>query len=176
MEKEFIITPNTKVLQLIERYPELEDDLIAYIPAFSKLKNPLLRKTIARIATLRQAANIGNVEVSELVNRMRSKVGQDTVTIAEGEIYNMHKPAWFSVERIVREFDVKEMLSAGEHPVNQVMADLSELSEGKIYRLIAPFITAPLIDKATSLRIEHWIEQLNDDTVHIYFYRREKND
>ena len=35
-----LITPKTKVLQLIESYPELEDILIEYAPAFKKLKNP----------------------------------------------------------------------------------------------------------------------------------------
>lgn len=49
-----IITPKTKVLELIETYPELEDILIEYAPAFKKLKNPLLRKTVAKIATLQQ--------------------------------------------------------------------------------------------------------------------------
>ena len=45
-----IISPKTKVLQLIETYPQLEDVLIEYAPAFKKLKNPVLRKTVAKIA------------------------------------------------------------------------------------------------------------------------------
>jgi len=44
-----IITPKTKVLQLIEGYPKLEDILIGYVPAFEKLQNPVLRKTVAKI-------------------------------------------------------------------------------------------------------------------------------
>jgi hypothetical protein len=72
MEKnQIIITPKTKVLQLIEAYPQLEDVLIAYVPAFKKLKNPVLRKTVAKIATLQQAASIGNVQVSDLINHLR---------------------------------------------------------------------------------------------------------
>ena len=47
-----IITPKTKVLELIETYPELEDVLIEYAPAFKNLKNPVLRRTVAKIATL----------------------------------------------------------------------------------------------------------------------------
>jgi len=46
------------------------------------------------------------------------------------------------------------MLAAGEHPINQVIADLNHLETGKIYELKAPFLTAPLIDKATSLGFE----------------------
>ena len=55
-----IISPKTKVLQLLEAYPALEDLLIDYVPAFRKLKNPVLRNTVAKIATLQQAAAIGH--------------------------------------------------------------------------------------------------------------------
>ena len=45
MENKLIITPKTKVLQLIEAYPELEEVLISKVPAFEKLRNPLLKNT-----------------------------------------------------------------------------------------------------------------------------------
>ncbi len=79
-KNELIITPKTKVSQLIETYPQLEDVLIEYAPAFKKLKNPDLRKTIARITTLQQAAAIGNVKVEDMINRLRKEVGQDKVS------------------------------------------------------------------------------------------------
>ncbi|MGD8491813.1 MAG: DUF1858 domain-containing protein, partial [Anaerolineae bacterium] len=53
---ETIIAPKTKVAELISAYPQLEQVLIDYVPAFEKLKNPVLRKTVARITTLQQAA------------------------------------------------------------------------------------------------------------------------
>lgn len=58
-----IITPKSKLMQVLETYPELEDKLISYIPAFKELKNPILRETIARIATLQQVAVIGKIKV-----------------------------------------------------------------------------------------------------------------
>ena len=67
------INANTKVLELIEAYPHLEEVLISYVPAFKKLKNPILRNTVARIATLRQAAAIGNVKTEDLVNLLRKE-------------------------------------------------------------------------------------------------------
>ena len=53
------ITPKTKVLELIEAFPQLEDVLIDYVPAFEKLKNPVLRWTVGRITSLQQAAAVG---------------------------------------------------------------------------------------------------------------------
>jgi hypothetical protein len=167
--KTLIITPKTKVLELIETYPELEDVLIEYAPAFKNLKNPVLRRTVAKIATLQQAAAIGGVKTEELINRLRKEVGQDLITSESGSQYNYEKPDWFSEDKIVKRFNASEMLAAGEHPVNQVIADLNHLETGKIYELKAPFLTAPLIDKATSLGLKHWIDQRNEQDFYIYF-------
>jgi hypothetical protein len=124
MENQLIITPKMKVLQLIETYPQLEEILIGFVPAFEKLKNPLLRKTVARIATLQQAAAIGNIPVGDLINRLRKEVGQDLLSDNTVTRYNTTKPSWFTEKLIKQEFDAREMLAAGEQPVNQVMADL----------------------------------------------------
>jgi hypothetical protein len=35
--------------------------------------------------------------------------------------------------------------------------------------VIAPFLPAPLIDKATSLNINHWIDKKADELYVIYF-------
>lgn len=63
------------------------------------------------------------------------------------------------------------MLAVGEHPVNQVISDLNKLGEDTIYLLIAPFLTAPLIDKATSLGFQHWVNQVSSEEFRIYFSR-----
>lgn len=168
-----IITPKTKVIQLIETWPQLEEVLIGYVPAFSKLKNPVLRKTVARIATLQQAASVGNVRVEDLVNRLRKEVGQDLLAENEDTSYNTVRPWWFDENRLHGELDAREMLAAGEHPVTQVMADLKQLPPGKMYRLTAPFLTAPLIDKASSVSLSHWVNEVSDQEYEIYFYKPE---
>ncbi len=166
-----IISPKTKVLQLLEAYPALEDVLIAYVPAFKKLKNPVLRNTVAKIATLQQAAAIGQVKVEELINLFRKEVGQDAIAVTDEVKLNSTKPDWYNEQRIVHSLDIRAMLNAGEHPVNQVIADLHKLKTDDIYELIAPFIPAPLIDKATSLNISHWVDKKDEDLYHVYFRR-----
>lgn len=173
MKMDLIITPKTKVMQLIEAYPQLEDVLIGYVPAFSKLKNPVLRRTVARIATLQQAAAVGNVKVEDLINRLRREVGQDLLTDAISSAYIVTTPSWFSDEKVTSETDIREMLASGEQPVNQVMSELHHLPQGKILKLIAPFLPAPLIDKATSLSISHWLVKETDEKFIIYFYKND---
>jgi len=168
---ELVITPKTKVAELVEAYPHLEDVLIDYVPAFEKLKNPVLRRTVARITTLQQAAAIGGVNVEDLINHLRREVGQDHFSGAAAAAYTTERPDWFSETRVVAELDAKGMLAAGEQPVNQVIADLNALGQGDIYKLIAPFMPAPLVDKASSLGISHWITDNDDQALVIYFCR-----
>jgi hypothetical protein len=172
MEKDkLIITPKTKVLELIETYPQLEDVLIKYVPSFSKLKNPLLRRTVAKIATVQQAASIGNVKTGDLINLLRKEVGQELLNSGADTVYNTKRPSWFEEALIEKEFDIREMLAAGEQPVNQVISDLNHLNSGRIYKLISPFLPAPLIDKAISLKIDHWVLKDSEDLVLVYFYK-----
>lgn len=172
MSDNLIISPRTKVLQLIEAYPQLEDILIGYVPAFKKLKNPVLRKTVAKVATLQQAAAIGNVKIEELINLLRKEVRQDMCEEASGSVYNTKKPDWFNENSVKKELDAREMLARGEHPVAQVMADLNVMENNSIYKLTAPFLPAPLIDKATSISIEHWVDKKSDELYNVFFYKK----
>jgi len=61
---------NTKILDLLEKNPGLIDVLVALSPEFKKLKNPLLRKTIGRFATLQHAADTSGVPFEELSRKI----------------------------------------------------------------------------------------------------------
>jgi len=47
------ILPTVTVHKLLVAYPQLEEVLIGIAPPFKKLKNPILRRTIAKVATHR---------------------------------------------------------------------------------------------------------------------------
>jgi len=77
MGEKLEITSKTKVYDLLENYPQLEDVLIRLIPGFWKLKNPFLRKTVAKVISLRQAAEIGEMKTETLVNRLKKEAGEN---------------------------------------------------------------------------------------------------
>lgn len=170
IKDELIITPKTRIYDIITTYPQLESVLVSYVPTFEKLKNPLLRRTVAKITNLQQAAQIGEVSVVELVNHLREQIGQnpDSLETVENE-YNYLEPTWFDEGKIVTEFDVRKMLAEGDHPVAQVIEDLKKLKENQIYKLMAPFLPIPLIDKASGLGFTHWIDEQNAGLYNIYF-------
>lgn len=170
-ENKIIISPKTKVLQLIEAYPHLEDILISRVPAFKKLKNPVLRNTVAKIATLQQAAAIGNIKTEELINLLRLEAGQDMTSFDNDKTYTTQRPEWFDETLVYKETNINPMLDAGDQPVNLVMSELNEMPAGSIYKVIAPFIPAPLIDKSLSVGFLHWVNHESDDMVLVYFVK-----
>lgn len=152
-----IITPKTKVFALLEAFPELEAELIGYVPAFEKLRNPVLRNTVARVASLQQAAAVGGVPVADLVNRLRKAVGQESLTGMTESLYNTVQPLWFDESLPTTTLDAQSQLDRGEQPIDTALAALADLKPGHLYRVIAPFLPAPMIDKATSLGLSHWV-------------------
>lgn len=172
MEK-LIITPKTRIYDLLEAYPELEKELIDVAPQFKKLTNPLLRKTITRITTLSQAATIANLKVEDLVNMLREKTGQSEIPVTSKKSdINYTCPAWYSESKIVSELNVREMLNRGEHPVHEVLAEVKKLNEGEIFKMIAPFNPVPLIEKSMSLGHQHWVNKISNDEYVIFFLKR----
>lgn len=127
---------------------------------------------MGKVASLQQAASIGHVNIGELVNHLRGKIGQTAEVIQTEELsYNYSQPVWYDAGKVTQSFDVREMLAKGEHPVAQVMEDLKKLEQGAIYQLIAPFLPVPLIDKATSLGFSHWCNMEEEDLFFIYFVK-----
>ncbi len=71
------IGPETTIAALLCTFPAPEEVLIEMAPAFAKLRNPLVRRTVARIATLEQAAAIGGVDLQGMILKLRrSRSGQ----------------------------------------------------------------------------------------------------
>jgi len=52
------INAKTKIDEMLKQYPFLEDFLITLSPKFKGLRNPIMRKTIGKVATLDMASKI----------------------------------------------------------------------------------------------------------------------
>lgn len=173
MPDQIPITPETKVGALLDAYPELEQILIELAPAFKKLQNPILRKTIAKVATLRQVAQIGDVNLGSLINTLRSKVGMAPAEIAaETEAVDRStQREWWDANRITQRLDARPIIEAGEQPINRVMNELKSLKENEIYELITPFLPAPLIALAKKQGFRSSSQQRGENAFHTFFSR-----
>jgi uncharacterized protein (DUF2249 family) len=167
------ITPEMKVGDFLKYYPELEDTLIAIAPMFAKLKNPVLRRTIAKVASLNQAAQVGNVSVGAMINKLRKAAGVDEMILsnAAGDGSDNSTPVWWEQEKVIKSIDARPMIDRGEHPLGIITKELVRMKPGTILELITPFYPAPLIDKAREQGAEVWSIEEDDGSVMNYFYK-----
>lgn len=142
------INPETTVGALLEAYPNAEEVLVDLAPAFAKLRNPVVRRTVAKVATLEQAARIGGVSLQTMVQKLRAFTGAGGCEVVTGQAPEAAGglPAWAVQGRIVREIDAGPMLERGIHPIGEVRAAVQALAPGEVIVLRTSFVPAPLIE------------------------------
>ena len=166
------ITPDSKIGDLLQRWPELEDVLVDLSPHFRALRNPVLRRTVAKVATLRQVSAVSGVALGVLVERLRAGAGLAAAPVAEdGVPIAAERPAWAVEREVTRTHDARAAIEAGEHPMPRVMADLAALAGGEVYALVTPFVPAPLVDLARGKGFLGFSVTEGEGLVRTYFRR-----
>jgi len=167
------IHPSTRVAELLDAYPELEDVLIRMAPPFKKLKNPILRKSVAKVATLKQAAIAGRLDLSSMINQLREAVGQAplgaTETISE-EDYLGTAPSWFNQSCVASSIDDRAD-DSDEMAINRVLNALKDLGARQVVELTTAFLPAPGIDAARKKRLLTWTVREEEVLYRTYFSR-----
>lgn len=168
------ITPETRVGKLLEDFPELEDTLIRMSPSFKKLRNPVLRKTVGKVATLRQVARVGDIPLADLINALRREAGLTELDMIESDAAGSidDHPEWSDAARIVKRFDARSMIEAGQQPMGTVLKQIKELKEGEIFELITPFVPVPLIDMVKDKGYAAWTKRGEEGRVLTYICRK----
>jgi hypothetical protein len=166
------IEPSTKVGALLDHYPQLQDVLIEMAPPFKKLMNPILRKSIAKVASLRQAAAAGSLPVDELVNRLRAEVGQEPIVSADegsADAYFADRPDWFEPAKIVASMDERQATDPDKMAVATVSQKAAAMRSAEILELITTFLPAPGIDLMKKKGFLVWSVREEPDLVRTYF-------
>lgn len=142
------VTPKTKVGELLDAYPQLEPVLFELSPSFAKLRNPILRKTVARVASLSQAAAVGGLKVDALVNRLRAELGQPPLgdAAADAAYLSAAPPAWLDETKITDRYDARPVIDGGGSPMAEILSRAKALPPGGILEFLAPFVPAPVLD------------------------------
>jgi DUF438 domain-containing protein len=75
---DFSINGKTTVDALTKRYPFLIEYLPTLSPAYKKLKNPVLRRTMGAIATMEKVAGMGDLELDHLLSSIAGEIQRQT--------------------------------------------------------------------------------------------------
>jgi hypothetical protein len=143
------IGPETTVGALLEAYPELEGVLIEMAPAFAKLRNPVVRRTVAKVATLEQAAKIGGISLQAMIVKLRNETGQgapELPVLQPGQELSPEDASWLTACRVMEEIDADEMLERGVHPIGKIREAVGTLGPGEVVVLRSSFRPQPLIE------------------------------
>ena len=169
----FTIGPETRVAQLLEAHPEAEEILITIAPQFKALKNPVLRRTVAKVATLEQAAKVAGIQVRELVLKLRQELGVEGggEIVEEDGTVSLEAPAWVSLDAGA-DIDGGGLLDAGETPIGRASAALAEMDSGEVLVISAPFQPAPLIDSLRAKGHEVYAREESDATWRVWIRKQ----
>ena len=144
------ITGRSKLLDVLKAYPQLEEQIIAVAPPFKNLRNPILRRTVAQLATVEQVAQIGQVSVPELVSILRRAAGLAELRTSPVETFvppprAAGDPAWIEGAP-AHVLDGTALLQNGFVPVQRVNELLGALPAGAFILLTTDFKPAPIIE------------------------------
>ncbi|GAB5602668.1 hypothetical protein FJNA_11930 [Thermus sp. FJN-A] len=164
-----------KVAEVLRRWPHLLEVLVAASPAFQKLKNPLLRRTMPNLVTVAQAARIGGLTPEELVARLNRALGVEagpTAPVAEESLVGTPPPPWLAAP-VGFHLDVRPILQAGGEPFQNIMAAAKEVAPGERLVLEVFFEPVPLYRVLAKQGFSAWCERVGERHYRAHFYRQE---
>lgn len=171
------ILASWKISEVLQRYPQLLDELVAISPAFTKLRNPVLRRVQTRLVTVAQAAQIAGLDPAVLVRRLNEAAGITSPvavsTYSDGDQAGVSEdaPPWVEGAPVAAELDVRPMLERGEEPFKAIMKSARPVPIGSALRLIAGFEPVPLYDVLGKQGFVPWARQDASGDWEIIFYR-----
>ncbi len=158
MKSALTIGPKTKVGPLLDAYPALESTLIEMAPAFEKLRNPMLRRTIAQVTTLATAAKVGGIPIAKMVQTLRQAAGMDPareegvseevdeLTAQPDMSTQLYEPSWVTETRVVETIDVDVLLASDQTPLAVVLPKLARLPRTEALLIHSSFRPEPLVE------------------------------
>jgi len=165
---------DTKIADLLNNYEGMKDILIDINPKFKKLNNPILRRTIGRVATVKQAAIVGGMKPLDLLNQLRERVGQKPISQdkeIEEETESREAPEWITTQEPKVSLDANEILDNNENPLSKLNKALKDLKEGEIVVIHSDFRPEPLIEEFSKKGHKVYSQEISTDKFITYIQK-----
>jgi uncharacterized protein len=111
------LNAKTKIDDLLKQFPFLEDFLITLSPKFKGLKNPIMRKTMGKVASLEMAASVGGLNIDRLLSSLNAEIERQSgqgATSGEAAPVSQNGPLTDPKERQAALKGIIKDLHAGE--------------------------------------------------------------
>lgn len=172
-----MIRKDDRVASVLAREPELLDVFVDASPAFERLRNPMMRRTMARLVTVEQAARIAGIETEALLAKLNRVIEGAPVAAkadtAPGKAKAAPPPPGLSETpaELILDLDVREDLRQGREPFMAILKAVRELGSKQVFRLRAIFEPVPLYAVLAKQGFAHFTERFAEDDYRVWFYR-----
>lgn len=169
------ISPQDRVSDVLARDETLVDVFVRQAPHFAKLRNRAMRRIMARLITVEQAARTANIPVDLLVRELNAALGiegdcppQSLVRMKDRSSDDARQhPASASVV----DLDVREDLRSGREPFSRIMSAVAALRDDHVLRLRTTFEPVPLFNVLGKRGFVHESEACAPDDWSVWFWR-----
>lgn len=181
-----VITENDTIYKIVTKYPGIKEKLKDISPRFDRLNHPVLFNTVAKVTTLKKAADIGKVYLREMLYQLNDFIGlsSEYLALAKKDVLTQQsdflrqkpqavetEPEWLKKTGNFEYLDVSEMI---EDPFNKVIEKARSTKDGDGFILIQKFEPLPLISYLESIGFDHYTKIVSEWEYRVYFLRKEK--
>jgi uncharacterized protein (DUF2249 family) len=165
-----VITENTKISDLIKANPASIDAISSINKHFKKLKNPILRRTLARRVTIADAAKIGGVSVAVFFEKLAAVgfVYENKELDPEPTVTEEPDNSITGSEETM-ELDVRPVIEGGDDPFQLIMKTIKSIPEGGVLKVINSFEPIPLINILKEDGYQSKVTRPEKGVVHTFF-------
>ncbi len=168
---------------MLNDYPQTLDVLLETSPHFNKLKNKILRKTLASRVNVEQAAGIAGVDLNALLFKLNKSINPGFELLNQNAETNMKvsdevNDHYGFIENIDNDklisLDVRPIIDSGKDPFLEIMTKVKSLKDDEIFLLINSFEPIPLYSMLGKKGFEHKTTK-EEEVYKIYFYKKSEN-
>ncbi|MDF3078837.1 MAG: hypothetical protein K0S09_2726 [Sphingobacteriaceae bacterium] len=165
------IDRNTTIKTLLDVKEGLViDALINLNKNFSKLKNPILRKLLAKRVSIADACKIAGCNIPDFLKTMQHigfRLADEPGEAKTAEQTPFTPPP----EHLVIEFDVRPILARNEDPLKAIVNKASQLKPGEYLKVINSFEPTPLITLLNRKGYQSYTSLEKPDLSITYFFK-----
>lgn len=195
------IRAQDRVSDVLARDESLVEVFVRCAPHFAKLRNRAMRRVMARLVTVEQAARTAQVPVERLLRDLNEAIGLTTDAIAPEPVSRApaieghagvpamppdrqsgdareaerataaHPPAAHPPAAPVVELDVRDDLRAGREPFSKIQSTVARLAADEVLHLRAIFEPVPLYTVLGRRGFVHEVRQHAPDDWSVWFWR-----
>lgn len=174
------VKPSDFLASVFARDETLVDIIASHSPHLAKLRNSPMRRIMARVTTVAQAARLCGVSADSLAAELNGALGIACDEKERGTSRDdanepsdnsaATAPPLFSGKRVV-ELDVREDLRNGNEPFSRIMAAVGGLGDDQVLHLRTTFEPVPLFAVMGKRGFAHSALQHAPDDWSVWFHR-----